>query len=266
MKKLSKVLIGVGIYLASSDVILLLLNFLLFIFYGLFHLRFPGAIYSVMPMIAGGFLPWWVVSYGSIVFLIAGFVGLIITDEKIVEKKYVSPQIIIGTILAVIMTIRPLLRSQITINISHIIRIISFVLIIIGYRKILRTGKEETIRENPISANLENPVSANIEKSYFDGGLLQYIGWSILGSLVTTFTLGICFPWALCMIYGWETNHTVIEGRRLKFTGKATSLFGHWLLWCLLTIITLGIYGLWLRIALKKWITKNTIFEDKIAN
>lgn len=33
-------------------------------------------------------------------------------------------------------------------------------------------------------------------KSYFDGGLLQYIGWSILGPLVTVCTLGICYPWS----------------------------------------------------------------------
>ena len=30
--------------------------------------------------------------------------------------------------------------------------------------------------------------------SYFDGGLLQLIGWKLLGALVTTITLGICAP------------------------------------------------------------------------
>ena len=30
------------------------------------------------------------------------------------------------------------------------------------------------------------------EKSYFDGGLLQLIGWKLLGGLVTAVTLGIC--------------------------------------------------------------------------
>ena len=33
-------------------------------------------------------------------------------------------------------------------------------------------------------------------KSYFDGGLLQLIDWSLLGALVTICTLGICYPWA----------------------------------------------------------------------
>jgi len=35
----------------------------------------------------------------------------------------------------------------------------------------------------------------DIEKSYFDGGLLQLIGWNLLGALVTLGTCGICFPW-----------------------------------------------------------------------
>ena len=33
------------------------------------------------------------------------------------------------------------------------------------------------------------------EESYFDGGLFQLIGYSILGTLITTTTLRICLPW-----------------------------------------------------------------------
>jgi uncharacterized membrane protein YjgN (DUF898 family) len=98
--------------------------------------------------------------------------------------------------------------------------------------------------------------------SFFDGGLLSYLGWLFLGSLITTVTLGICFPWAICMVYGWKINHTVIEGRRLKFNGSAVSLFGNWILWLLLIIITLGIYSFWVGISLEKWKVKNTTFAD----
>jgi uncharacterized membrane protein YjgN (DUF898 family) len=62
------------------------------------------------------------------------------------------------------------------------------------------------------------------------------------------------------MYYGWEINHTVVEGKRLKFTGSAIGLFGNWIKWLLLTIITLGIYGFWVNIAVKKWKAKHTIF------
>ncbi|ABW19188.1 YjgN family protein [Alkaliphilus oremlandii] len=96
--------------------------------------------------------------------------------------------------------------------------------------------------------------------SYFDGGLAQLMGWSILGGLITFFTAGICYPWALCMVYGWKINHTVIEGRRLKFNGTAIGLFGNWIKWLLLIVITVGIYGFWVGIALEKWKVKNTTF------
>ena len=105
-------------------------------------------------------------------------------------------------------------------------------------------------------------MEVQTETSYFDGGLLQLIGWQILGALVTTLTLGICYPWAICMIYRWEAKHTVINGRRLKFTGTATQLFGNWIKWLLLTLITFGIYSFWLNIKLMQWKTKHTVFAD----
>ena len=105
-------------------------------------------------------------------------------------------------------------------------------------------------------------MEVKTEKSYFDGGLLQLIGWQILGGLVTALTLGICYPWAICMIYSWEAKHTVINGRRLKFNGTAVQLFGNWIKWLLLTIITLGIYSFWLNIKLIQWKTKHTVFAD----
>lgn len=101
-----------------------------------------------------------------------------------------------------------------------------------------------------------------MEESYFDGGLLQLIGYKIIGIFVTVITLGICAPWAICMIYNWEAKHTVINGHRLKFDGSAIGLFSNWIKWLLLTIITLGIYSFWLLIALKKWKTKHTHFAN----
>ncbi|MBR4350627.1 MAG: DUF898 family protein [Bacilli bacterium] len=100
------------------------------------------------------------------------------------------------------------------------------------------------------------------QESYFDGGLFQLIGWKLLGAVITIFTLGICYPWAVCKVYNWEVKHTVINGRRLEFDGKAIQLFGNWIKWELLTIITLGIYGFWVKIKLKKWITKHTHFAE----
>ena len=82
----------------------------------------------------------------------------------------------------------------------------------------------------------------------------------LAGSFLTSCTFGICYPWALCMIYGWKINHTVIEGRRLRFNGTAVGLFGNWIKWLLLIVVTLGIYSFWVHIKLEQWRVKNTTF------
>lgn len=69
-------------------------------------------------------------------------------------------------------------------------------------------------------------LTDDVPKSYFDGSTLGYIGWKILTSLITCITFGIAYPWAMCMMQRRETNHTVINGRRLKFTGHGAQLFG----------------------------------------
>ena len=112
-----------------------------------------------------------------------------------------------------------------------------------------------------VNLNLNANFKQNkVAESYFDGGFFSLIGWTIIGVIITVFTLGICFPWALCMQYSWKTNHTVIEGRRLKFNGSAVNLFGNWIIWLLLSFITFGIYGFWVGIALEKWKVKNITF------
>ena len=111
-------------------------------------------------------------------------------------------------------------------------------------------------------ANTPQPEYVPAPESYFDGGLFQMIGWKILGALVTLITLGICLPWAYCMIYRWEAKHTVINGHRLYFDGKAAQLFGKWIVWLLLVIVTLGIYTFWLSVKLTKWKIKHTHFQD----
>ena len=100
-----------------------------------------------------------------------------------------------------------------------------------------------------------------MNNSYFDGGLLQLIGWTLLGFAVTVATFGICLPWAYVMVYSWEAKHTVIEGRRLYFDGTAMGLFGTWIKWWVLIILTLGIYSFWVGISLKKWKVAHTHFQ-----
>ncbi|MBQ1208003.1 MAG: DUF898 family protein [Lachnospiraceae bacterium] len=105
-------------------------------------------------------------------------------------------------------------------------------------------------------------INTKSTDSYFDGTLLQWIGWNLLSGLISACTFGLCAPWGLCLVYKWETAHTVVNGHRLKFNGTGAQLWGNWIKWFLLTIITFGIYGFWLNIKLKQWIVKHTEFAD----
>ena len=123
--------------------------------------------------------------------------------------------------------------------------------------------EEEIKEEEPQElVATEEPKEVEIDTtapSYFDGHLIQLIGWTLLGWLVTVLTIGICFPLAYGWVSAWKINHTVINGYRTKFVGVAASLIPRWILWSFLTIITIGIFGLWTPVRLEKWRAERTI-------
>jgi len=96
----------------------------------------------------------------------------------------------------------------------------------------------------------------------FVGGAGSYIGTQLLAVLITIFTLGICYPFALVLTERWKAKHASISGRKLSFTGSAWGLFGLWIKWFLLIVITLGIYAFWVGPQLQKWKWENLEFAD----
>ncbi|WP_434422071.1 DUF898 family protein [Nannocystis pusilla] len=106
-----------------------------------------------------------------------------------------------------------------------------------------------------------SPAASPAPTFRFDGGAADYLGVAIVAFLLTLVTLGLAYPWALCMVQEWRCHHTLIGGRRLRFTGGGLSLLGLWIKWFLLLIVTLGIYSFWLVPSLNKWIVEHTEFE-----
>lgn len=94
----------------------------------------------------------------------------------------------------------------------------------------------------------------------FDGGAGSFLIVGIFSTLLMIFTLGLATPWAIVMRYRWRTTHTIIDGRRLRFTGTGIGLFGNWLKWWLLCIVTLGIYVFWVVPRLTRWTVENQTF------
>ena len=128
---------------------------------------------------------------------------------------------------------------------------------------LIEDEEKEEKKEQPI-----NQVQAPTNKiavtgdSFFDGKLHQKIGKILLGTLIMIVTVGIAYPWVVCMFYRWKIKHTVIQGHRLKFTGKGGQLFGRYLLWLLLSILTLFIFLFWVSIFIERWKTKHIEFDD----
>ena len=103
--------------------------------------------------------------------------------------------------------------------------------------------------------------------SYFDGNDFQRFGYHLLGLVLTLISATLLLPFAICLNKRWECKHTVINGFRLKFTGKARQLIGRYLLWLLLTILTVGIFIFWLAISMKRWVVSHTVIDiDKIGD
>ena len=99
-------------------------------------------------------------------------------------------------------------------------------------------------------------------ESFFDGKALPRIGVHLLAYLLVIITLTLGTVWAICYVYRWETRHTVVQGHRLKFTGKGGKLFGHYILWLLLIPLTLGIILIYIQVYIKRWLVKHTEFAD----
>ena len=131
--------------------------------------------------------------------------------------------------------------------------------------------KTEEVKAEEVTKFEEVPVYQEVEPtkkqtrtdSYFDGGLIELIGWRILATLITIVTLGIAGPWAKCMMYSYQIKHTVYNGKRLKFVGTGGDLFVNRFKWFLLSIITFGIYAIFIPVKKTKWVISNIHFEDE---
>ncbi len=126
-------------------------------------------------------------------------------------------------------------------------------------------NKEEYVTPQPPVREEEPSTSSNrVETSNytylstFTGHISGYIGVAIVSWIIIVFTLGLGYPWAICLTQNWYVKNTVIDGKRLTFDGNGWQLFGNYIKWIFLTIFTFGIYGLWLPIKLQQWLVKHT--------
>lgn len=122
-------------------------------------------------------------------------------------------------------------------------------------------GTNQNPQQTPPAPQYQPRPTRPLAFSDWDGGVFDTVVNSIVASLIISFTCGIATPWAICYMYKFIIGHTLVEGKRLRFDGTGSQLFGNWIKWFLLTVITCGIYSFWVIPRLYKWIASHTHFE-----
>ncbi len=123
--------------------------------------------------------------------------------------------------------------------------------------------KKKDVSNKPVELKGETAVKIFVlGESNFDGSILGFLLWKILGIIVTIITFGLAYPFALCMSYNYRIKHTSINDKRLKFDGYGYQLLGSWIFYWLLIIITFGLFIIFIPYIRTKWLIKHTHFED----
>ena len=93
--------------------------------------------------------------------------------------------------------------------------------------------------------------------------LMAESGLNMFMMRIICFVLNICtlflaVPWTTTMYYNAWAQNVQIDGKNLKFTGKALGFFGVWLKTLLLSALTLGVYYLVIgRKNVARWVDSN---------
>ncbi|MCD5324801.1 MULTISPECIES: DUF898 domain-containing protein [Pontibacillus] len=99
------------------------------------------------------------------------------------------------------------------------------------------------------------------KESRFDGLTVEGAIIKFFASLLTSLSLGLLYPVAVVWKENWETKHTVIDGKRLRFTGTVAGMYGLWFKIWFLGIITLTIYFWFAASKVRKWKVNHTHFD-----
>ena len=94
----------------------------------------------------------------------------------------------------------------------------------------------------------------------FRGGAVEFIRLFVWGSLLTTVTLGIYYPFFETRRHGFLVSHSYFGNQRFDFVGRGRDLFGGFLLAILLFVPTLGLSWVWYLAKKQRYFWQHTAF------
>jgi uncharacterized membrane protein YjgN (DUF898 family) len=94
----------------------------------------------------------------------------------------------------------------------------------------------------------------------FRGQLLPFLKLFVGGSLLTTITAGLYYPFFDTQRFGFLTSHSYFGNRPFSFDGRGRDLFGGYLLTLLLLLPTLGLSWFWFLARKQRYFWGHTSF------
>ena len=102
------------------------------------------------------------------------------------------------------------------------------------------------------------------EESRFVGSAWSIIGYAMLFVLCfagAIFTFGFSLAWWYKSKTGWKISNTIIEGKKLAFSGTSAQIWGTIVSSAIFIVLTLGIYSCYAEKRLSIWEAKHTSFS-----
>jgi uncharacterized membrane protein YjgN (DUF898 family) len=94
----------------------------------------------------------------------------------------------------------------------------------------------------------------------FRGQVLEFIKLFLWGSLFTTITLGLYYPFFDTRRHGFLVSHSYFGSGQFSFDGQGRDLFGRYLVAILLTLPTLGLCWFWFFARKQRYFWEHTSF------
>ena len=94
----------------------------------------------------------------------------------------------------------------------------------------------------------------------FRGGVLPFLRLFVNGSLLSTLTLGLYYPFFDARRHGFLVSHSYLGSERFSFDGRGRDLFGSYLLALFLFLPTLGLGWFWFLAKKQRYFWEHTSF------
>ena len=95
----------------------------------------------------------------------------------------------------------------------------------------------------------------------FRGQLLEFLKLFVGGSLLSTITLGLYYPFFDTRRHGFLVSHSYFGSEKFSFDGRGKDLFGRFLLTILLSLPTLGLCWFWFLARKQRYFWDHTAFD-----